>query len=113
MLPSAWWFPLIIISLALPLCSCVEEQEPEIFLPPRNFNPHPYQNGYEPRRNGNTGPVLFPATAPGLGVNGNSGELRTAGELHPIDRHPYATVAKKQRYKLAGRYDLKVWLLRH
>lgn len=77
-----------------------DEQQPEIFLPPRNFNPHPYYSGYETGRPaGNTGPVLFP---------GGEGTSQQQGEVHPVDFHPYAKVADRRRYKARGRFNTQV-----
>lgn len=82
-----------------------EEQQPEIFLPPRNFNPHPYYQQYDGeyeahRPTGNTGPVLFP---------GGEGVQQQQQQSHPIDLHPYAKVANKQKYKARGRYSNQVF----
>lgn len=91
-----------------------DEHQPEIFLPPRNFNPHPYYyeqqqqqqqqhyGGYESGRTaGNTGPVLFPG-GEGVGIQ------QRQGEIHPVDLHPYAKVADKHRYKARGRFNIEV-----
>lgn len=91
------------------MCICVEEEEPEIFLAPRNFNPHPYQSGYnaETRRNGNTGPVVFPASGE---ADGKTVSLQGRNVLD-ADSHPYASVVKRKRYKQAGRFDGQVmWI---
>lgn len=82
-----------------------DEHQPEIFLPPRNFNPHPYYGGYETGRlAGNTGPVLFPG---GEGVQQQQ-QQQQQGEVHPVDLHPYAKVADKHRYKARGRFNIEV-----
>lgn len=93
------------------MCVCLEEEEPEIFLAPRNFNPHPYQSGYnaQTRRNGNQGPVVFPATGSG-GTNGKTASVQGKIALD-VDNHPYASVVKRKRYKQAGRFDGQVMYL--
>lgn len=98
---------MLIVLVSVQFSSCTEEPEPEALLPPRNFNPHPYQAGYDPQAsfNGNTGPVLFPETpetAPGNGDDYNN------GIINAIDTHPYANVAKKKKYKQAGRWSFQV-----
>ncbi|KAF5286100.1 hypothetical protein FQA39_LY16447 [Lamprigera yunnana] len=88
------------------ICFSSEEYEQEVFLNPRNFNPHPYE-GYESkiRANGNRGPVLFPTTPTDPDdTNGNSGnvnENRVNG--FSIDSHPYVAV-RKHKYKQGGRF---------
>ncbi|KAK4873268.1 hypothetical protein RN001_015297, partial [Aquatica leii] len=91
------------------ICFSLEESEREIFLNPRNFNPHPYQaTGYERRieANGNRGPVLFPTTPTDPDdPNGNSGNINADGDnSFSIDSHPYVGVVRKRKYKQAGRF---------
>lgn len=95
--------------MTAPVCICVEEEEPEIFLAPRNFNPHPYQSGYnaETGGNGNTGPVVFPATR---GADGKAASA-TGRTALDADSHPYASVVKRKRYKQAGRFAAQVKLI--
>lgn len=94
------------------LSESVEENEREIFLQPRNFNPHPYQPKYgvRIRGGGNTGPVLFPETPPDPDdPNGNSGNINGDRDNRlSIDSHPYASVVRKHKYKQVGRFHEQV-----
>lgn len=97
--------PGLIIILTFGVCNCLEEQDPEVLLPPRNFNPHPYETGYDSRTavNGNTGPVLFPETATSL-----DDDYYNEDATNAIHDHPYASVARRKKYKQAGRYQNEV-----
>ncbi|XP_049818941.1 uncharacterized protein LOC109599405 isoform X2 [Aethina tumida] len=98
----------IIISILVPASLCVEEPEPEVFLPPRNFNPHPYEAKTNLR---DSGPVVFPNNQEddneARGRNNIVTIPRQTG--HPVDNHPYPKVATKNRYtsRLAGKYHRK------
>lgn len=93
-----------ILVCAIRSISCLESPEPEVLLQPRNFNPHPYEEGGRalPTRHG---PVLFPAVGNAL----TSQSAVPVGLLNVgtsgVDNHPYADVARKQRIKLAGRFS--------
>lgn len=82
-------------------CKCIEEIAPEIYLTPRNFNPHPYEARYDNNAriipNRNNGPVLFPPTQdrPSEQYYGN-------GISNNINEHPYASVARKKMYQSDG-----------
>lgn len=99
----------IIIFILVPASLCVEEPEPEVFLPPRNFNPHPYEAKTNLR---DSGPVVFPNNQEddneARGRNNIVTIPRQTG--HPVDNHPYPKVATKNRYtsRLAGKYHRKV-----
>lgn len=68
-------------------------------MSPRNFNPHPYQSGYDPRRisNENIGPVLFPTTS-----EQQNEQIYDNGISNVIDDQPYAFVARKKKYQFIG-----------
>lgn len=93
----------------------LEEPSPEVFLQPRNFNPHPYELGYDPRSGDrqvsrlreyanqidvfgadDRGPILFPA-------NNQPGDNRVTTDPYVVaqlkDTHPYAGVAAKKKKK--------------
>lgn len=105
---------LAILSIAFPqIVICIEENRQEIYLEPRNFNPHPYeidgnipQESLDSRRNG---PILFPASpAPEPEGRSNFVSLRNSNGRnlgHPVDQHPYSKVADKYRYVNPARYD--------
>ncbi|XP_017774186.1 PREDICTED: uncharacterized protein LOC108560959, partial [Nicrophorus vespilloides] len=88
----------LVFFFALSVVSGLEEAQPEIFLPPRNFNPHPYEiNAFQYNRIDvaapNTGPVLFPSN-------------REPNAIQTQDPHPYAGVVKKKKYSLGlGRFQ--------
>lgn len=87
------------------LSSCLESPQPEVLLQPRNFNPHPYQEGVRvsPTAAGRLGPVLFPQGVGGP-INRHSALSATLLDTS-VDYHPYANVARKHRIKLAGRFS--------
>lgn len=73
------------------VCDCIEETAPEVYLNPRNFNPHPYENGYNSNRNvDSNGPVLFPITR-----DDQQEDYYRNGISNVINEHPYASVARK------------------
>lgn len=107
-----------------PICWCLESPEPEVFLQPRNFNPHPYAEGgrappaIEGLRRpatavpgeavfaGRRGPVLFPPN-PGDVVQSTTAGYDEGLGAYAEDRgHPYAGVARKQKIKLGGRFSV-------
>lgn len=87
--------------------SSLESPEPEVLLQPRNYNPHPYENGQGRSLGSRRGPILFPPevrpTATGL----------TFGRPDIGVEHPYANVARKQRVKLAGRFSSEQVMILH
>ncbi|XP_044269825.1 uncharacterized protein LOC123014668 isoform X2 [Tribolium madens] len=106
-----WHLHHLCASLFLTSVTSVEENQPEIFLSPRNFNPHPYEAGYDPRDASDAnrlGPVVFPPSPPDEdnSVNSNVLTLERERQLnHPIDNHPYAKVARKRKYQFPGRFS--------
>lgn len=101
------------------MVSSLEEAAPEVYLQPRNFNPHPYEagggggggGGTSPAaiRIDNNGPVVFPPNA----EDNNAAQIQSnfitlSRNNNPIDNHPYAKVAQKNRYRLPGRYHNEV-----
>lgn len=87
------------------LSLCLESPQPEVLLQPRNFNPHPYQEGVRvsPTAASRLGPVLFPGGGD-LTIARQSAGPATLLDTG-VDNHPYANVARKHRIKLAGRFS--------
>ncbi|XP_048521937.1 uncharacterized protein LOC109538811 [Dendroctonus ponderosae] len=98
---------LVIVVSLLPFGCSLEEYQREIFLAPRNFNPHPYE--HQLAKIQDPGPVVFPRA---------EGEQQPAGEnvfniitvdnprtKHPIDQIPYRRVAEKVKYLISRKYS--------
>ncbi|XP_066154026.1 uncharacterized protein [Euwallacea fornicatus] len=88
---------LLIWIFLLPFSWCTEEYQREIFLSPRNYNPHPYE--HQLTKIQNPGPVVFPLNPDGeesvLNNRYNIITVDNAGRKYPIDITPYAKVAEK------------------
>ncbi|CAH0546774.1 unnamed protein product [Brassicogethes aeneus] len=104
---------LIIILTKIQLSMSKEEPHPELYLAPRNFNPHPYEHGATSAQTSGpgNGPVLFPRTPEDEEDNNKrQNNIITIPKgfvnknAHPVDNHPYSRVVKKNKYKLVGKY---------
>ncbi|XP_018563463.1 uncharacterized protein LOC108905165 [Anoplophora glabripennis] len=103
----SWYNLLILLVIVTEVTVSLEEPHPEIFLQPRNFNPHPYevaaQNG---ERNG---PVLFPPNPDDNLVEDRSNFVTPRNfpirDITPVDSHPYVKVARKHKYRVSGRFS--------
>lgn len=82
----------------------LEEPEPEIYLRPRNFNPHPYEinNSEKTAR----GPILFPPSPPPETEGSNFVKIdNTKISPHPVDNHPYPKLLRKHKYRQLARHQ--------
>lgn len=101
---------LVVLTVVVRTIVSLEEPSPEIFLQPRNFNPHPYEViAQKEERNG---PVLFPANPDDNLVENRSNFVTARNfplrDIQPVDNHPYVKVARKQKYRVRGRFHEEV-----
>ncbi|KAL3284578.1 hypothetical protein HHI36_018735 [Cryptolaemus montrouzieri] len=89
----------------------LEEPRQEIYLQPRNYNPHPYQVDVQASNHitPNRGPILFPPSPAPDVDNERSNFIRVENDRnvapHPVDNHPYPKVARKYRFRNPGRHQ--------
>lgn len=93
----------------------MEEAERAIYLQPRNFNPHPYQIGYENeiKDSGEVEPILFPKTS--LDPSQNYQNFQSAhgnGDKSFIDSNAYTSLVRKYKYKQSGRFNYNLQVRR-
>ncbi|KAJ8922176.1 hypothetical protein NQ315_004111 [Exocentrus adspersus] len=106
LLKQHWCNVLVLVSIAVKI-TAGEDPRPEIFIPAKNFNPHPYELAAQTgERNG---PVLFPPNPEDNLVESRSNFVTLTNfpnrDSHPVDSHPYAKVARKHKYRVIGRFD--------
>ncbi|XP_045463015.1 uncharacterized protein LOC123672779 isoform X2 [Harmonia axyridis] len=82
---------------------CLEEPHQEIYLQPRNFNPHPYEVVASRRTSPDTGPILFPPSPPPETEGSNF--IKVDNSQHPVDSHPYPKLVRKHKYRNPGRHQ--------
>ncbi|XP_044758456.1 uncharacterized protein LOC123316453 [Coccinella septempunctata] len=83
----------------------LEEPQQEIYLHPRNFNPHPYEVDNS-RSHSARGPILFPPSPAPETEGSNFIKIdNTRKNQHPVDSHPYPKLVRKHKYRNPGRHQ--------
>lgn len=104
-----WETLLFFLFVIVERVASLEEVAPEVYLQPRNFNPHPYETGGGggPTGADNNGPAVFPTNSED-NAPVQSNFITLSRNNHPVDNHPYVKVAQKNQYRLPGKYHTEV-----
>ncbi|XP_050302072.1 uncharacterized protein LOC126740184 [Anthonomus grandis grandis] len=102
----SFWTALLLWIAKQPFCYCTEEYQREIFLTPRNFNPHPFE--HQLAKTQDPGPVLFPTNPEDeqpSAVNNNKYNIVTLNDPSPnLVDNTYQRVTQKIKYLLNKKY---------